>query len=187
MDFSMPPWNQVITLSMIALALGMDAFSLGLGLGMRKLPIRNMAWLSVSVGIFHILMPLLGMALGKLVSALLKEIAVMVGGGMLCFLGIHMLVHAWRRREEETRFRVHSLLGVLLFSISVSLDSLSVGLSLGLFAVDTTLAVLLFGCAGTLLAGMGLYLGKFMGEWAGEYGEAVGGLILILLGSKFLW
>jgi manganese efflux pump family protein len=187
MDFSMPPWSQVITLSMIALALGMDAFSLGLGLGMKKLPLRNIAWLSVSVGIFHILMPLLGMVLGKLVSTLMKEIAVMVGGGILCFLGIHMLIYAWRRREEGTRFRVQSLLGVLLFSVSVSLDSFSVGLSLGLFAVDITLAVLLFGCAGTLLAGIGLYLGRFMGEWIGEYGEVVGGLILILLGSKFLW
>jgi manganese efflux pump family protein len=140
----------------------------------------------VSIGIFHILMPLIGIALGRILSSFMKEIAVMVGGGILCFLGIHMVLQSWRKKEEEERFHVHSILRILLFSTSVSIDSLSAGLSLGFFAVDTSLAILLFGCAGTLLSATGLYLGRFMGEWVGNYGEVVGGLILILLGSKFL-
>jgi putative Mn2+ efflux pump MntP len=187
MELSMPQWGQVITLTMIAVALGMDAFSLGLGLGMKRLSLRNITWLSLSIGIFHILMPLMGIALGKLLSAFMKEIAAMVGGGMLCFLGANMLVQIFKKEEKTEELHIQSMLSIVLFSISVSLDSLSAGLSLGLFAADIMLAVLLFGCAGAILAGTGLYLGRFMGKWIGSYGEAVGGVILILLGSKFLW
>jgi len=35
MEFTLPQWGQLITLIMMAFALGMDAFSLGIGLGMK--------------------------------------------------------------------------------------------------------------------------------------------------------
>jgi putative Mn2+ efflux pump MntP len=186
MEWSMPQWGQLITLIMIAVALGMDAFSLGIGLGMRRIPLRLMTWLSLFIGVFHVVMPLIGILLGQLLGSIMQEIAAAAGGGMLCFLGLNMLFQVVKG-DKEKDLAVRSWAGILLFSLSVSLDSLSAGLSLGLFAVDLPLAVTLFGCAGFLMAGSGLMLGRVIGSWAGSYGEVLGGMILLILGSKFLW
>ncbi|RAL23327.1 manganese efflux pump MntP family protein [Thermoflavimicrobium daqui] len=184
---SFPEWGQIITLFMIAIALGMDAFSLGIGLGVRGMSIRKMAILSSSIGLFHILMPLLGIWIGQYLNQYMQEIAVMVGGSMLCFLGGNMLWNSFKSEEKETSIQANSLWNMILFSVSVSLDSLSAGLSLGLFSADQWLAVLFFGSAGAIMAGTGLGLGKYIGSWLGSYGEAVGGVILFMLGIKFIW
>lgn len=186
MDLSLPQWGQFLTLWMVAIALGMDAFSLGIGIGMRGLMYRRILLISGSTGIFHIFMPLLGISFGRILGSLVEDIAVMVGGGLLCLLGANMVVHAFRSTEEESAVNSGSLWGVLLFSFSVSFDSLSAGFSLGLFEADLLLAVLLFGTMGGLMAYTGLLLGRCAGAWIGDYGEALGGIILISLGLRFL-
>jgi manganese efflux pump family protein len=176
-------WGQMITLAMLAIALGMDAFSLGLGIGMQRLRYRKMIYLSLSIGLFHVVMPLLGMAIGQSISSLMKELAVILGGALLCFLGGKMIVQT----NKEPELGLHSWLSLLLVSFSVSLDSLSVGLTLGLFATEQWIAASLFGGVGALMAAVGLWIGKFASGWLGNAGEAVGGLILIVLGLKFIW
>lgn len=176
-------WGQVITLVMIAIALGMDAFSLGLGMGIKVLPNKKMIYLSLLIGLFHFFIPLIGMSVGQYVSVLMKEMAVLLGGGMLCFLGGKML---WQETDEED-VQLHSLPEMALLSVSVSLDALPVGLTLGLFATDPWFAVLLFGVVGALMTGVGWWLGKHVGVRLGSFGETIGGIILIILGLKFIW
>lgn len=189
MDWTLPQWGQLITLFIIATAMGMDAFSLGLGIGMRGIRLRQVALVSVTTGFFHMFMPMLGIAVGRIMGVLVERMAVMVGGGLLIFLGINMLVYAWQKNGERTSIdtiNLSSLQGLLLFSLSVSLDSLSAGFSMGLFAADIVLASLLFGWVSMLMAGAGLLLGRHVAGWIGGYGEAVGGIILIGLGLRFL-
>lgn len=187
MDLSLPQWGQFFTLWMISVALGMDAFSLGIGVGMQGLRFRRILLISGIIGVLHILMPLAGIVIGQVLGSLVEEIAVRVGGGLLCLLGTNMLLNAFHIvGEEKSPVNNYSLWGLLLLSFSVSLDSLSAGLSLGLFAADLLLAVLLFGMAGAVLACIGMLLGRHARSWIGDYGEAAGGLILISLGLRFL-
>ncbi|SFS34703.1 manganese efflux pump MntP family protein [Marininema halotolerans] len=187
MELSTPQWGQLVTLLMVAVALGMDAFSLGIGIGMRGILQRQIVVISGTIGLFHILMPLMGFAIGRYLGKVVENIAVMTGGGVLCFLGINMIWNAFRSEEEARVINTRSMMGVCLFSISVSLDSLSAGLSLGLFSADIWLTVILFGMMGAIMAGAGLFLGRHVGTWIGDYGEAVGGVILFFLGLRFLW
>lgn len=181
-------WGKLFTLTMIALAMGTDAFSFGIGLGTRRPAITTISKVSMSVGFFHIVMPLIGMGIGQLLDKVMKDVAVMVGGGMLCFLGISMLWHVLKKEEERRgdQPRIYSWGGIFLLSISVSLDSLSAGLSLGLFDVEIWLTLLLFGVLSFAMTGTGLVLGRFMGHWIGVYGELIGGIILLYLGSQFI-
>jgi putative Mn2+ efflux pump MntP len=48
------------------------------------------------------------------------------------------------------------------------------------------LAVLLFGVFGGAMSILGLLLGRRLSHWTGEYGEAIGGIILLVFGIKFL-
>lgn len=187
MDISTLVWGQFITLSVIAIALGMDAFSLGLGLGMRK-PTRSRALLiSSCIAIFHVFMPLFGIWIGQYLSLYFHHIAVIIGGALLCLLGIQMFWSSIQDREDDLRFSDRTIIGIILIAFSVSLDSLSAGLSLGFFATDPVLTIVLCGLAGGIMSWFGLYFGSLMGSWIGKYGEVFGGFVLITLGIQFIW
>lgn len=86
MDLSLPQWGQFFTLWMISVALGMDAFSLGIGMGIQGLRFRRILLVSGIIGVLHILMPLAGITIGLVLGSLVEEIAVMVGGGCSVYL-----------------------------------------------------------------------------------------------------
>ncbi|MCH5585189.1 manganese efflux pump MntP family protein [Shimazuella sp. AN120528] len=187
MDINTLAWGQFFTLSIIAIALGMDAFSLGLGLGMRK-PTRSKAILiSIFIAIFHIFMPLIGIWIGQYLSLYFHHIAVIIGGALLCLLGLQMFWSSIQDREDTLPFSDRTIIGIMLIAFSVSLDSLSAGLSLGFFATDPMLTVFLCGLAGGIMSWFGLYFGRLMGSWIGKYGEVFGGFVLITLGVQFIW
>ena len=50
--------GEIVTLLLMAFALGMDAFSVGLGMGMFKLRLRQIFKIGITIGLFHVWMPL---------------------------------------------------------------------------------------------------------------------------------
>ncbi|WFR64232.1 manganese efflux pump MntP family protein [Paenibacillus amylolyticus] len=178
--------GQLVTILIMAVALGLDAFSLGIGIGMKGIRLRDVLRISTVTALFHIIMPLIGMYMGKYASSLLGDITTYVAGGLLVLLGGHMILNAFR--EGDTKLVDHrSLLGVILFSLSVSVDSFSVGVSLGMFSSDLILTVLAFGVCGGLMSIMGLLLGRRVSQNLGDYGEAIGGAILLAFGLLFIF
>ena len=186
MDITLFQWGQFLTLLMVACALGMDAFSLGIGVGMVGMRFRDILKVSITIGLFHIGMPLLGIFIGIYLSEMIGDIAVLIGGGILMVLGLHMLWNGFFRSEEGSVMQTKGL-GLFLFAFSVSLDALSVGFSCGLLDVNIFLAVCLFGIMGGLLAGCGLLLGRRVGSWLGEYSEVLGGIILLVFGIRLVF
>lgn len=56
------------TIILVAIVLGADAFSLSMGMGIRGVTRRYELRFSALVGLFHVLMPLLGLSLGLVVA-----------------------------------------------------------------------------------------------------------------------
>lgn len=177
--------GQLITLLIMAFALGMDAFSLGIGIGLKGIRLLDILKLSAIISLFHIVMPLLGMVTGQYVSTLLGNVATSAAGVLLLLLGGHM-IYSSIRGDSVSSFDHRTVWGMLLFALSVSIDSFSVGISLGMFAADVLLTVLLFGLFGGVMSTLGLLLGRRVSSTLGEYGEACGGVILFTFGILFL-
>lgn len=177
--------SELITLVIMAFALGMDAFSVGLGMGLVRLRFRQIFYIGVIIGLFHIWMPLLGMFIGKLLSDKLGMLATYGGGVLLLILGIQMIYSSFKRDEEP--FIKPVGWGLIIFALSVSLDSFSVGLSLGIFGARTFLTIMIFGVISMLLTWLGLLLGRRVQGWLGSYSEALGGSILLAFGIKLLF
>ncbi|MFS0872244.1 manganese efflux pump MntP family protein [Paenibacillus xylanilyticus] len=178
--------GQLVTILIMAVALGLDAFSLGIGIGMKGIRLRDVLRISFVTALFHVIMPLIGMYTGKYVSSFLGDITTYAAGGLLVLLGGHMILNAFR--EGDTKLVDHrSMLGVILFSLSVSVDSFSVGVSLGMFSSDLVLTVLAFGACGGIMSVMGLLLGRRVSQNLGDYGEAIGGAILLAFGLLFIF
>jgi len=185
----------------VATALGADAFSLALAIGLAGIRKSMMVRLSLVVAIFHVFMPLGGMLLGQALGTILGNFASLIGALVLIVLGGRMLYKVYRPTIESFRFGeareafFHKKLsknsslngyGIYILAASVSLDALSVGFSLGTIRADIFMTVMIMGLIAGLMTGMGLILGRIMGTRLGDKAELLGGLALFLIGIKLL-
>lgn len=177
--------GQFLAILIMALALGMDAFSLGIGIGLKGIRLLHIARLGLIIALFHIVMPVIGMITGHYMSGLLGHVATVAAGVLLLLLGAHMIYNSFRK-DSLMPLDYRTLWGTTLFALSVSIDSFSVGVSMGMFATDLVLTVLMFGFFGGSMAILGLLLGRKVSRNLGEYGEACGGVILFAFGLLFI-
>ena len=177
--------DEMITLSIMGSALGLDAFSVGLGMGVIQLKFKQIINIGIVIGLFHVIMPLLGMIIGYELSENLGRFAVLLGGFLLMGIGFHM-IYSTLFGKEENKYSPTGV-GLLLFAFSVSVDSFSVGISLGTFGAKTWLTILLFGIISTILTWAGLLLGRRVEQELGKFGELLGGSFLLIFGIKLLF
>jgi len=188
LDVTNPLFGQLVTLLALAAALGMDAFSLGIGIGVKIQRKLQLLSISLLTGFFHMLFPLVGLIFGELIHHYVGSFALFCSGGLLLLLGYHMMFAT--RTENPDNHRTANVIttwGILAFAFSVSVDSLSIGVSMGIVGVDIWLTVSIFAIVAALLCALGLWLGKTMNRIIGQYGEWLGGLILMLIGAKFIY
>lgn len=183
----------------IAIALGADAFSLALAIGLTGISRRMILRLSLVVALFHVFMPLVGLFAGQALGLFLGAVAKGMGALILLWLGARMLYTAfWPKAQyfplsqgreifqNRKMPKGVSLEGMGLYALaaSVSLDALSVGFSLGTMGGTIGQTVFIMGCTAGFMTLTGLILGRLLGTWAGEKAELLGGLALVLIGIK---
>ncbi|RKQ34385.1 manganese efflux pump MntP family protein [Oceanobacillus halophilus] len=176
--------GEIISLLFMAFALGMDAFSVSLGMGMQQLRLKRIAIIGLAIGLFHIMMPFIGILLGKFISEGIGDFATIAGGVLLLGIGAQMIINAF---IQDTKQLIEPVgFGLLVVALTVSLDSFSVGLGLGMSGAKTALAIMMFGAASTILTWTGLLLGRKVRGFLGVYSEILGGSILCGFGINIL-
>ncbi|MHB8073549.1 manganese efflux pump MntP [Desulfosporosinus fructosivorans] len=186
----------------VAIALGADAFSLSLAIGLAGIRKSMVLRLSFVVAVFHVIMPLSGMILGQASGSILGHYASGIGALVLIGLGGRMVYKVYRPTIEryplgearkalfQSNLSTNTSLsgfGIYVLAASVSLDALSVGFSLGTIRADLLISVLIIGVIAGLMTGIGLVLGRVMGTRLGDKAELLGGLALLLIGVKLLF
>ncbi|WP_054861223.1 manganese efflux pump [Gracilibacillus sp. JCM 18860] len=175
------PVGEVLSIIFMAFALGMDAFSVGLAIGMQEIRLKRIFTIGLTVGIFHIVMPFIGLLLGTMISTQIEGIAILAAGLLLCGIGFQMVLQTFQKRESN--ILAPSGLGLFVFAFTVSLDSFSVGLSLGLSGLATALAITLFGIFSTVLTWTALLIGRRTHHLLGTYSEILGGEVFCLVSA----
>jgi putative Mn2+ efflux pump MntP len=176
----------LLDLILIALALAVDAFSVGVGVALTHRSPRQIFRLSYHFGLFQALMALLGMLAGSLLFSAVKHVDHWVAFALLTWLGLHMLRSGgerWRRGERADLTRGLSL---IVLSLAVSIDAAAVGVGLAAEAAPRALAVGLIGLVSALATLLAFGLAGPLGARVGQHGEKVAGTVLILLGIKIL-
>ena len=106
-----------------AIALSLDAFSLSIIYGTiidnKKIIIKT----SIIVGIFHIFMPLLGYLLSNLLILNIVSNTNFLSFIIFLILGIEMILN---KNEETNLMNLSNLLNILIFALTVSIDSFSI-------------------------------------------------------------
>lgn len=177
--------GEIISLIFVAIALGMDAFSISLGMGMQQLRLKKIMKIGFVFGLFHIILPFIGIIIGKYLSIKIGHIAILASGLILVAIGIQMILTAF---NHVLKTNVQPLrVGLIFLGLSVSLDSFSVGLSIGISGVKTVIAIFLFGIMSTGMTWTGLLLGKKVRGLLGAYSEILGGSILCIFGLLIIF
>lgn len=178
---------ELVTVFIIAFILGIDAFSLSIGIGLCGIRPRQIYTVSATVAFFHIIMPLLGLYVGKTLGTFIGPIASKLGAIFLILIGAYYLYEHFTSKGKgcDTNFDcsiVSRPLGLFLMAGSVSLDALAVGFGLGAIGVDLIITVLIMGLVAGLMTFTGLSLGEKINLSVGEIAEFLGGVILVLIG-----
>lgn len=171
--------EEIITLLIIAIALSMDAFSLALGYGTIGLKNRDNFKISIFVGIFHFFMPLIGLYIGLFITTKLYINPHFIMGVALLFIALEMFIEMLKKEKKILNLKTIYL---LLFALSVSLDSFSTGIGLEAITNKFYLASTIFSVVSFSFTYLGLVLGKYISSIFGNYAKIIGIILLTIIG-----
>lgn len=173
----------LLTAFIVAVSLSMDAFSLSLIYGTFNISNKKIILISLMVGVFHFFMPLMGYTFGDNLSKLLSFNIDFFMAIIFIYLGIQMFASIFKDEEVEM---INSLLSIIFFAFTVSIDSFTVGVGLGLDNSKNYLNYLIFSLVSSTFTYLGLKLGVILSNKFGKYSMMIGSITLVLLGISHL-
>lgn len=174
---------QIVLLMLVALSLSMDAFSLSLAYGTLNLSKNNILKLSITVGVYHFIMPLLGLCVGNTIMSFIKINPDVIVFIVLLFIGIEMIFESFKKSEKV---KMMNYFEMLIFGFAVSIDSFSVGIGLKAMKIAPLICSLFFSVFSFLFTYIGLLLGKKINLIIGKLATFLGGLTLIIIGIVYV-
>ncbi len=169
--------SSFFTILLIGISLSMDAFSLALIYGMTGISKKQTLTLSLLVGIYHFIMPLIGFTFGNILNNINIISIDIIASIILIYIGIDLIISNSKKEDKlEMNF-----IGFLLFGLSVSIDSLTVGIGLKAITTNIILSPIIFSLTSLIFTYLGITLGNIIGNKVGSYSKIIGGIILIVI------
>ncbi len=169
----------------LVLPLGLDTFAVSAALGIAGLEPRQRLRTSLLFTAFEAGMPLIGVAIGRPLGTAIGSTADFVAIGVLAALSLHMLLSG---SDESLQ---GSLLGrgfwpTVALGVSVSLDELAIGFTLGLLGLPIVPVIVLIAAQTFAVSQLGMRLGDRISERAREGAERLAGVALAALAIVLL-
>ena len=180
-------FGAIILLS-LGLAMDATAVSAARGVAARRVLPEEVLRVALLFGGFQALMPLLGWLVGNQLGPSLHEFDHWIAFALLGGIGGKMLYEASTSGERQAEagpdlFRMEIL---LVLAVATSVDALAVGVTLPMLGAPFLLTLATIGIVTALSSAAGLLAGRHFGAVFGKRLDALGGLVLIGLGSKIL-
>lgn len=183
--------RQFALLLALLLPLALDTFLLSGALGLAGLPHRRRLRTSLTLAAFEAGMPLAGVLLGRGAGTLLGEYAAYAAAAAVGIAGILLLRPGREDEREQERLKLLGRtrgLAAIGLGVSISVDDLAIGTSLGLLHMPVFPAVLLLAVQSIAAAELGLWLGaRLSGGFRGRADRLAGAaLIIVAIGLTVL-
>lgn len=179
----------ILEIFLLALALAMDCFTVSITCGLqRTLTLKRALLMAALFGFFQGFMPFLGTFFGQVFARMVQSAAAYIAFTLLVIIGIKMIIEGRSFRLRNKVFDVGSTKVLLMLSIATSIDAFVVGIG---FAMDYTLvgqlaAVIMITVVTFLMSLIGWKMGEKVNFIKPRFALVLGGVILILIGSKTL-
>lgn len=168
----------------VALALALDVFAVGIGVGLRGVSRASQWRIGVSFAAAEVGMTLLGVGLGRLAGRAIGTHAGMLGFGVLIILGVAMIVQA-RNETKRAPIDLSRGFGLALAALSISVDSLGIGFSILYIGVPLIATLITIAAVSVLSTTLGLTFGRLLGKRVESSAELFAGIALVIAGGGF--
>jgi putative Mn2+ efflux pump MntP len=179
----------LITIFLVAVGLGVDAFSVAIGIGATN---KKRSWapvlrLSAAFGLFQFVMPLAGWLAGLTVVNFIGGFDHWIAFALLTYVGGKMICEGFEKESDgEKADQTHGW-PLLLLSVATSIDALAVGFSFSILKVPILFPAAIIGIVCFLMTTVGMVFGKVLAEIFGKKVGIFGGVVLIAIGVKILF
>jgi manganese efflux pump family protein len=174
----------MITLLLLGFALSLDSFRVSLGLGTLKLSRLRQLQIVIAFGVCDAVAPLIGLLIGKSLLEFIGPWVEHIGPLLLCAYGVYVIYIAQRCAGSETGETDRWM--VLGLPLSLSLDNLIAGTTLGMIGFPVFLSVTIIGVMSALLSLAGLRLGRTAVNLLRFRADLIGGVVLIFIALTFV-
>lgn len=142
----------------------------------------------MSVGLwfggFQAMMPLIGYALGASFASLVSDYDHWIAFVLLGIIGANMIKEAFSKEEKSDPD--FSFKTMLIMAIATSIDALAIGVSFAFLGVNILTAAIVIGITTFLFSVAGIKIGNLFGCRYKSKSEFIGGVVLIIIGTKIL-
>lgn len=179
---------EIVTILLLAISLSFDSFAVSVcsGLNLPHIRFLQAAKIAVFLALFQAFMPLIGWLLGNSIKSLIEPVDHWIAFGLLSLIGGKMIIESFISPESREIKNPLHIKVILLLSIATSIDALAVGFSFATLIEKILVPVIIIGIVTFIASMLGILLGKKTGPTFNKYAEILGGLILIIIGSKIL-
>lgn len=178
--------TSAIKIIVVALSLALDVFAVSIGVGVRGVPDRVKWRIGAAFASAEILMNIVGAVLGAIAGKLLGDVAGYLGFIALLGLGCYMIYESVRDVEDRVPLDMSTGWGLVIASLSISLDSLGIGFSILYIGVPIAVSLAVIGVVSVCATAAGLALGRRLGVRVEENAELIGGVLLAITGIAFI-
>jgi manganese efflux pump family protein len=173
----------VLKLLAFVLPLGLDSFAVAAAIGASQVTtVRQRLRIPLVFVLFEGGMPLIGLGLGSALARGIGEAAGYLAGATVIAIGAWMLLGG-DEDEKASRITASRGLALIALGLSISLDELAIGFTIGLAHLPVTAVIVAIALQAFIAAQLGLAAGARIGERWRERAERVAAIALILLGA----
>ena len=178
----------LITIIILAVGLGVDAFSVAIGIGAvnDKISWSPVLRLAAAFGIFQFVMPIAGWLAGLTIVESIAAFDHWIAFALLALVGGKMIGEGLEQESNEKKADQTRGWPLLMLSIATSIDALAVGFSFSVLKNPILLPAVIIGIVCFLMTVTGMIFGKVLARIFGKKVEIFGGIVLIAIGIKIL-
>jgi putative Mn2+ efflux pump MntP len=175
--------SAALRVALVAISLALDVFAVSVGVGMRGATRGAKVRIGASFAAAEVLMNLIGAGIGAIAGKAIGDVAAYIGFAALVGVGVYMIIESIRAEEES--FDLSRGAGLLIASLSISLDSLGIGFSIVYIGVPIVVTLAAIAVASVSSTALGLAFGERFGAKVGERAGLVAGCVIIATGLLF--
>ena len=177
----------MLKLLAFVLPLGLDSFAVAAAIGAAgTVTARDRLRISLIFLVFEGGMPLIGLGLGAALARGVGTVADYLSGAAVISVGAWMLLAADDDKDQASRLAGSQGLALVALGLSISMDELAIGFSVGLARIPVTAVIIAIALQAFAAAQIGLAIGARIGERWRERAEKIAAIALILLGAYLI-
>lgn len=161
----------------LGFVLSLDNFRVAIALGTVPISLKRAVQVALTFGLWDAIMPLIGLLIGREIGESVGAVAEWVGAGALGAYGLYLLISALRKPEPDELDHPWALFGIPL---TLSLDNLFAGASLGILGFPPWLSAVVFGAMTAVMSLIGLRLGRVAARLIRVRSDVLAGATLII-------